>query len=394
MKKQNKTVATQILSPFHEFFKAEASAGILLMAATAIAFAWANSSWSDSYFHLWEVPAGFYTPQFQFTKTVHHWINDGLMAVFFFVVGLEIKREMIAGELASLKKATLPILAAAGGMVVPAGIYIALNHGGPASGGWGIPMATDIAFSLGVLALLGPRAPLPLKVFLSAFAIVDDIGAVLVIALFYTASIAWSALGFAAGILALLLLLNRLRVHSTWPYLVLGACLWFFILKSGIHATVAGVLLALFIPSRAPDEQTPSPMKYLEHLLHPWVAFVIVPLFALANAGVRLEGADLDLIMHPVFLGIAAGLIIGKQIGILLFSWLGVRFGMASLPKGVCWRHVYGAGWLGGIGFTMSVFITTLAFDDPAMLTVAKLAILAASVLSAVGGWLLLRRPR
>ena len=361
-------------------------------ATTAIAFAWANSRWSGSYFHLWEVPAGIYIPQFEFTKTLHHWINDGLMAVFFFVVGLEIKREMLEGELASLKKAALPIFAAVGGMIVPAALYLVLNHGGPASRGWGIPMATDIAFSLGVLALLGASAPLTLKVFLSAFAIVDDIGAVLVIALFYTANIAWAALGFAAGILVLLLLLNRLRVHSIWPYLALGLCLWFFILKSGVHATVAGVLLALFIPSRPPDEQTPSPMKYLEHLLHPWVAFLIIPLFALANAGVSLHGADLAWITHPVFLGIAVGLIVGKQIGILLFSWLSVRLGMASLPEDVGWRHVYGAGWLGGIGFTMSVFITTLAFDDPAILTVAKLAILAASVLSAVGGWLLLRR--
>jgi Na+:H+ antiporter, NhaA family len=305
------------------------------------------------------------------------------MTIFFFLVGLEIKREMTIGELVSLRKAALPVLAAIGGMILPAGIYLFLNSGEPASRGWGIPMATDIAFSLGVLALLGPRVPVALKVFLSAFAIVDDIGAVLAIALFYTSYISLLALGLAFLLIVILFILNRLNIESIWLYIFLGLCLWVCVLKSGVHATIAGVLLAMFFPS--------SKMEKLEHVLHPWVAYVIIPIFAFANAGVSMKGASLSLITHPIFLGIVVGLIIGKQFGVFLSSLIGVKMGMASLPQEVSWKQIYGAGWLGGIGFTMSIFVSNLAFEDNDLLAISKLAILCASVISAVVGWILLR---
>lgn len=342
--------------------------GIVLMATAAVALIWANSPWSAQYVSFWE--------------PFLHWINDGLMAVFFFLVGLEIKREILIGELASVQKATLPIVAALGGMLVPALIYVGLNGGGPGARGWGIPMATDIAFALGVLNLLGSRVPLALKVFLAAVAIADDIGAVAVIALFYSSNIQWGLLGLAALLVAGLFALNRMGVRNLLVYILLGLVLWFLFLKSGIHATIAGVLLATTIPRSRVEE--------LEHALQPWVSYLIMPLFALANAGVSLAGGAID----RVGMGVAAGLVIGKPIGVATASWLAVKAKIAELPEGVDWRQLLGAGVLAGIGFTMSLFISDLAFEDAAMLIEAKIAILGASVLMGLAGFAILRSSR
>jgi len=362
------------------------------------------------------------------------------MAVFFFVVGLEIKRELLVGELASPRQAALPAVAALGGVLVPAGIYALLNRGTVGAQGWGIPMATDIAFALGVLALLGDRIPLGLKVFLTALAIVDDIAAVLVIAVFYTTQVTWAALGAAAVILVVLIAANRLGARRPVVYAVLGLALWLAVFESGVHATVAGVLLALTIPantridprafldrSRATlvafdragsDEETGAsiltngerqealaeledvvegagaPLHRMEHVLHPWVAFAIMPLFALANAGVRIEGDLGAALGNRVTLGVMLGLVLGKQLGVTMAAWMAVRSGVTDLPEGVGWHHIYGAGWLAGIGFTMSLFVADLAFagDDGELLTAAKLGILVASLIAGVGGWLILRR--
>lgn len=350
-----------------EFFKLEAASGIVLFALAVAALVWANSPFSESYHALWQTSVA--------GMSFHHWINDGLMAIFFLVVGLEIKREITQGELSSKQKASLPIAAALGGMVVPALIYSFFNRGTIGSAGWGIPMATDIAFALGVLNLLGKRVPASLKLFLTAFAIVDDMGAVLVIALFYTAQISWLFLALGFGILGALLVFNRMHVLKSSIYLTLGAFVWFAFLKSGIHATVAGVLLALVIPTRTGIK--------LEHTFHPWVSFGIMPLFALANAGVSLSGGTL---FHPINLGIISGLIIGKQIGITLFSWLAVRLRVAALPEGIRWVQLYATGWLGGIGFTMSLFIANLAFNQAQLIDLAKLGILASSILAGIIG--------
>ena len=350
-----------------EFFKLEAASGIVLFTCAVVALVWANSPLAASYHALWQVSfAGL---------SLHHWMNDGLMAIFFLVVGLEIKREITQGELSSIQKASLPIAAALGGMVVPALIYIFFNQGTTGAAGWGIPMATDIAFAIGVLTLLGKRVPIALKLFLTAFAIVDDMGAVLVIALFYTAQISWMFLALGFAVLGALLILNRMGVLKSSIYLILGILIWFAFLKSGIHATVAGVLLAFVIP-------TQTGIK-LEHNLHPFVSFGIMPLFALANAGVSLSGGTL---FQPINLGIIAGLVIGKQVGITLFSWLAVRLGFAELPKGIRWVQIYATGWLGGIGFTMSLFIANLAFSEADLVDVAKLGILVASVLAGIAG--------
>ena len=425
-------VVRRVLDTFGQFTQAASGGGIALLAATAIALAWANSPWAASYHHLWETPVTIGAPGFGLTESLHHWINDGLMAVFFFLVGLEIKRELLVGELSSARQAALPIAAAVGGMVVPAAIYAAINAGGPGAAGWGIPMATDIAFALGVLALLGDRVPLGLKVFLAALAIVDDLGAVLVIALFYTASISWAALGVAALVLAALLTINRAEVRHPAPYVVLGLVLWVAFLKSGVHATIAGVLLAMTIPARTrldraefgarlraqldafehacgdgdgdaaygvqqevleeledACEGAQTPLMRIEHALHGVVSYGIMPLFALANAGVPLGGAPPG--GGAIALGVLLGLVVGKPLGIGLAAWLAVRSGRALLPTGVTWRHVHGAAWLGGIGFTMSLFIGGLAFADEAQLGAAKLGILGASALAGLGGWLLLR---
>ena len=421
----------RVLAPFEEFTALEASGGILLLAAAALALVWANSPWSASYFALWETEIRVGAGGFELAKPLHLWINDGLMAVFFFVVGLEIKRELLVGELASPGKAALPIAAAFGGMVVPAGIFALFNAGGDAAAGWGIPMATDIAFVLGIVALLGSKVPPALKIFLTALAIVDDLGAVLVIALFYTEKISWIALGLAAGLLIFLALANRLGVRSVLVYGIVGAAVWVLVLKSGVHATVAGVLLALTIPVRTripvedflargrglldrleesvrgqpmvshdrlaavialedACEKVESPLHRLEHGLHGWVSYLIMPVFALANAGVVL-GGGLSGLLAPAGLGVLLGLVLGKQIGVACFSWLAVKSGLATLPGGVTWRHVYGGAWLAGIGFTMSLFIANLAFGSGALLDGSKLAILSASVIAALGGWLVLR---
>jgi NhaA family Na+:H+ antiporter len=384
-------VKARLLAPFQRFADSEAAGGIVLLVCTAIALAWANSPWRDGYDSLLRhaLPVG--GSHVMLELSVHEWINDGLMAFFFFLVGLEIKREMLIGELASVRRAALPIAGAIGGMVVPAVLYVLLNGAGSGARGWGIPMATDIAFALGVVALLGPRVPLALKVFLAAVAIVDDIGAVLVIAIFYTATIWWASLAVAASVLVALVLINRAGVRHAAPYLMLGVVLWLAVLMSGIHATIAGVLVAMTIPANARDETESSLLERLEHALHAPVAFVIVPLFALANAGVRIGGASSSRVSLAVLTGVAIGLVIGKPLGITMASWLAVRSRIASLPDGVSWRLLQGVSWLGGIGFTMSLFVGALAFTDAALLDSAKLGVLLASCAAAFMGCLMLR---
>jgi NhaA family Na+:H+ antiporter len=425
-----------LLRPFQTFFELESAGSILLLACTLLALLWANSPFSESYFHLWETEVTVGTEAFRLTYSLHHWINDGLMAVFFFVIGLEIKREVLLGELSTPRQAALPLAGAAGGMVVPALLYAAFNAGQPTAAGWGIPMATDIAFALGILSLLGNRAPLGLKVFLTALAIVDDLGAVLVIALFYTADLSSQALAAAALFLGAMVALNRLGVRHPLAYLVFGLGLWVALLKSGVHATIAGVLGALTIPtarkldasqflSRARSylaefaedleagQQEPttdqrdavfslerasqavlSPLAVLEHAMHPWVAFVIIPIFALANAGVALGGGVLDTLASPIGLGVVAGLVIGKQTGVMLFCVLAVRLGWAALPADASWRQLYGVACLCGIGFTMSLFIAGLALGEGATLDAAKTGILAGSLISGVLGYVVLARVR
>jgi len=425
----------RVLGPFQRFFSTHAAGGLVLLACTAVALAWANSPWADAYHHLWEAPVTIGAPGFGLTLSLHHWVNDGLMAVFFFLVGLEIKREVLVGELASRRSAALPVAAALGGMLAPAALYAAVNAGGPGAAGWGVPMATDIAFALGILALLGDRVPSALRVFLAALAIADDLGAVLVIALFYTSALDWGALGGAAVVLAVLLGLNRAGARRPLTYALLGVLLWLLVLASGVHATIAGVLLALTIPARtrigekeflaraeqsladfrAADEPgttvltnrghqealqalesacdaAQAPLQRIEHALHGFVAFIVMPIFALANAGVPLGAGGVSAALRsPVALGVALGLLVGKPLGITLASYAAVRAGAADLPTGVAWRHVHGAAWLGGIGFTMSLFIAGLAFADPVVLDTAKLGVLGASAGAGVVGYALLR---
>ncbi|MHB0980234.1 MAG: Na+/H+ antiporter NhaA [Thermoleophilia bacterium] len=423
-----------VVRPFQQFAKVQASQGILLLVCTAVALIWANSPWSHTYDALWRTEIAVEVGGRFLEKSLLHWINDGLMVVFFFVVGLEIKREILAGELASPRKAALPIAAALGGMAAPALIFAAFTYGGEGAQGWGIPMATDIAFALGVLTLVGKRIPVALKVFLVALAIVDDIGAVLVIAVFYSEGVSLGALGAAGGVLALLVIMNWAGVRHTLVYGFLGVLLWLCFLVSGIHSTVAGVLLAMTVPARSDisserftekvrellavfdraashttshlgDESRQAaalgiehavervgvPLIRLEHSLQPWVAFFIMPVFALANAGVTLGGDLAGQLRHPLSLGIIFGLVAGKQIGILSFSALAVKSGYAEKPVGVGWGQIYGTGWLGGIGFTMALFIASLAFEGTALLDTAKTAILAASAISGVAGWAILR---
>lgn len=371
-----------LLRPFHRFFSTAAASGIVLLATSLIAFAWANSPWAAGYASVWETSFSIGVREHALTLSLHAWINDGLMAVFFFLVGLEIKRETRVGELASVRSATLPLAAAIGGMMVPASLYTLVNGGEAGSAGWGVPMATDIAFALGVLALLGDRIPSSLRIFLAAFAIADDLGAVLVVALFYTDAIHAMSLAGAAVVLAMLFGLNRIGVRRSLPYVMLGIVLWLYMLKSGIHTTIAGVLLAFTIPS--------TMLARLERALHVPVQFFIVPLFALANAGVALTNAQRGLV-HPVALGIALGLIVGKPAGITLASAIAIRFGGATLPLGASWRHLVGVALLGGMGFTMSLFIASLAFATGALLPIAKLTIVGASVVAGALGYLALR---
>jgi NhaA family Na+:H+ antiporter len=388
------TSATSMpMGGLRELFRNPAAPGVALMVAAAAAFVWANSPWREAYTALLEIPVAVEIGAAGLHKPLLLWINDGLMALFFLMVGLEVKREILQGELSSVQKAALPVAAALGGMVVPALLYTALNFGGPGQAGWAIPMATDIAFALGVLALLGDRVPASLKVFLAALAVADDIGAVTVIALFYSSKISLTALAIAAGFGALLLVLNRMRVQNLGLYLLVGAALWVAVLKSGVHATIAGVLLAMFVPLHGEEDDDHSPLVHLEHTLHPWVSWGVLPLFALANAGVTVLGSEIDL-LHPVALGTAVGLVIGKSLGVPTFAWLAVRLGWARLPRGAGWPHVVGVGMLAGIGFTMSIFVAGLAFAEPALLDTAKLGILGSSLVAGLlGAGLLLRRP-
>lgn len=418
-----------IVRPFQEFAHTAASGGLVLLAAAIVAAAWANSPFAHSYHDLWHTALSVGIGEFVFSQPLEVWINDGLMAVFFFVVGLEIKREALTGELSTFRQASLPVAAAVGGMIVPALIYSAWNYGTPEISGWGVPMATDIAFALGILALLGDRVPNSLRVFLAAVAIVDDLGAVLVIAIFYTAEISVTALAAGMAGLAVMALANRLGVRSPLAYLLMGIGVWSAFLASGVHATIAGVLTAMTIPARsvldedkfvaagrnflkAVDdddsvrerkiaavhalevscEHVQTPLLRLEHALHPWVAFVIMPVFALANAGIPLGADFVASLAAPVTLGVTVGLVIGKQIGVTLFTWLAVRTGVATLPAGINWRSVSGLAWLAGIGFTMSIFIAGLAFDSPDTLIEAKAGILTASLIAGVVGYVMLKR--
>jgi len=423
-----------LLKPFHKFLQLQASGSILLLLSALIALIWANSPWQDTYDALWHTSISLGFGPLQFSRSLHFWINDGLMAVFFFLVGLEIKRELLVGELSSPRQASLPIMGAIGGILVPAILYAVLNPpGSPLNSGWGIPTVTDIAFAVGALAILGDRVPIGLKVFLIALAIVDDIGAILIIALFYSQGIHPIFLMAAGAVLLLLFGMNRMGVDKPWPYAIVGLALWVAVLKSGLHPTIAGVLLAFTVPAsskinplafyqgsiqtleRFRDaglgvlltnaayqehvqhletlcEEVQAPLQKMEHSIHPFVTYGILPLFALANAGVTVHLEDLGTALtHPVTLGILAGLFLGKQLGITLFAWLSVRLKLAELPTNVSWRQLHAAAVLGGIGFTMSVFITLLAFQQEEYIAFAKLAILAASCISGITGILLLK---
>jgi len=418
------------------FINEETYGGLLLILATIAALFWANSSFYESYHHVWhEIKVGFVWGKIDLVASIHHWINDGLMAIFFFVVGLEIKREVMGGELSTLKKASLPIAAAVGGMIVPAAFYAIININSPEfDNGWGIPMATDIAFALGLLAMLGKRVPLNLKIFLTALAIADDLGAVMVIAVFYTESIDMNELMYAGFFLAVLLIANLAGVRKTIFYALVGfAGVWIAFVYSGVHATIAGVLIALTIPARTKidesyyidklsqllgrykeqtidsgssllskgqvhvlteiadlNDKAHTPLQKIEHALHPVSAYFILPVFALSNAGVHIDGEVVDMLFHPISIGIMLGLILGKFIGISLFSIAIVKFKLATLPEGMRWSHIYGASLLAGIGFTMSMFISDLAFEEPEYIQIAKIGIMAASFISALAGmiWL------
>jgi len=370
------------------FIESSASGGIVLMAAAVLALLVANSPLAELYFDTLHV--------YVLGLSVQHWINDALMAVFFLMVGMEIKREVLDGQLSTWPRRALPGLAALGGMIVPALIFLSFNlgaNGHPA--GWAIPSATDIAFALGVLSLLGPRVPLTLRVFLTALAIIDDLGAVIIIALFYTSSLNVMALAGAFAILAVLIAMNRFRVMALWPYLLLGVALWYLVYLSGVHATLAGVALALCIPLRtspAKVDAADSPLHHLEHAIAPWVTFLIVPIFGFANAGVSFAGMTPAALFDPVPLGVALGLFIGKQVGVFGFSWLAIRMNWAELPMYASWRQLYGVAVLCGIGFTMSLFIGLLAFPGETLLQdEVKLGVLLGSIASAIVGSLLLR---
>lgn len=371
-------------------FHHEAAPGVLLAIAAVIALIADNSVFSGLYDRLLLAFVSVTVEDVGIEKPLLLWINDGLMAIFFFLVGLEIKREVILGKLSSLRAASLPAFGALGGMIVPALIYVALNAGTPENlSGWAIPAATDIAFALGALALIGSRAPSGLKIFLLALAVLDDLGAIVVIALFYTSNLSLGALGVAAAGLAILLAMNLLGVKRIGLYIVIGLVIWVAVLKSGVHATLAGVVVAFTLPLRGKDgefREGGSPLEVLEHVLHPWVAFMILPLFAFANAGVPLAGMALSDLFAPVPLGIAAGLVVGKPVGILGACWIAVRLGWANLPDGVNWLKLYGVAQLAGIGFTMSLFIGTLAFSDPALQSAVRIGVLGGTMVSIVLG--------
>ena len=428
-------VIPDLRSKLNEFVDGETAGGFMLMGAALLAMLLVNLGAAEIYNTLWHVPVAVSIGDFGIDKSLLHWVNDGLMALFFFTVGLEIKRELLVGELSTPRKALFPVFAAVGGMIIPGVIYAAINHGHPSVSGWGIPMATDIAFALGALAIFGKRLPLGLRVFLAAFAIADDLGAVLVIALFYTTGIVWSNLAICALLVLLLVLCNFLWVRSTLIYAILGFLIWLAVLGSGVHATAAGVLVSLFIPARGKYDtdrfvqnvqerldafqcaeqscgfsillnqehydavqglemdchNVETPLQRMLHALHPWVAFLILPVFAFGNAGLTFGEIDIaEALTHRVSLGIILGLFIGKPLGITLFSYLSVRLKVSSLPEGIRWQHIFGVSFLGGIGFTMSLFISGLSFSTPDLLNYSKLAILSVSVVSAIAGILFL----
>lgn len=379
------------LSRIQAFMKLEASAGLILMGVALTAMLAANSPLAALYDGILGTNIRVGIGSFEISKPALLWINDGLMAIFFFLVGLEIKREVLTGELSSFDKAVLPVLAAIGGMAVPALVFVAMNRGLPANlTGWAVPTATDIAFALGILALLGTRAPVALKVFLLAVAIIDDLGAIVIIAVFYTSELSTNALTLSMLGFALAVALNRMGVQRVAPYLIIGVFMWVFVLKSGVHATLAGVLIALTIPLKEKDGEK-ALLYRLEHDLHPWVAFLILPVFAFANAGVSLTGLSLDDLTQPLPLGIAAGLFLGKQVGVFGATWIAVRSGLARLPEGVDWRHIYGVACLTGVGFTMSLFIGSLAFGAGDTMNAVRLGVISGSILSGLLGYAVLR---
>ena len=366
---------------YNEFFDSEKAGGLILVFVTLISLILANSGWQTAYIHFWHIDLG--------GHSIVHWINDGLMTIFFLLIGLELEREIYRGELSNIKSAALPIMGAMGGMLVPAGLFLLLNYGTITQAGAGIPMATDIAFAIGILSLLGNRVPNSLKIFLTALAVIDDLGAIIVIAIFYTTTIAYTNLFVALGIFVFLLLLNRLKINNLIPYLTGGVVMWYFMLHSGVHATIAGILLAFAIPFGKGDETSPS--NVLLHLLHKPVAFFILPLFAIANTAIAL-GTDLFSGLGDTNgLGIMAGLVIGKPLGIVLFSFLGVILGISTLPSDLKWRNITGAGFLGGIGFTMSIFITLLAYTNDVLVNNSKIAVIVASILAGTIGYTILK---
>jgi Na+:H+ antiporter, NhaA family len=377
-----------------EFLKLESASGMLLVVAGVLALVAANAGLSEVYHSLLQTPIRLQVGTFKLDKILLIWINDLLMAIFFLLIGLEIKREVVSGELADRSKVALPAIAALGGMIVPAAIYAALNSSDPIGiRGWAIPSATDIAFALGVLSLFGNRVPVGLKVFLMTLAVLDDLGAIVIIALFYTSDLSFDALLGAGAAIAALFVLNRSGVMRIAPYILVGTALWVFVLKSGVHATLAGVVTALFLPTSDPAHPDHPPASRLEHSLHPWVAFGILPVFAFANAGVNLSGMSLHSLLDPIPLGILLGLFVGKQVGVFAFSWVAVKTGLARLPSGVTFGQVYGAAILCGIGFTMSLFIGMLAFENSGageVIVTDRLGILAGTLLSAVAGALVL----
>ncbi|MEJ6670204.1 MAG: NhaA family Na+:H+ antiporter [Candidatus Azotimanducaceae bacterium] len=377
-----------------EFLRLEAAGGIVLVVAAVLAMLVANSALSPYYESLLSVPFTITLGEAGISKPVLLWINDGLMAIFFFLIGLEIKREYLVGELSDPSKVMLPVIAAVGGMAAPALIYAALNWEDPiALAGWAIPSATDIAFALGVLSLLGDRVPSSLKLFLMTLAIVDDLGAIVIIALFYTVDLSTLALAIASAALGVLYLMNRRGVLSMAAYLFVGLILWVSVLKSGVHATLAGVLIAFMIPHRCEPGATVTQLEKLEHDLHPLIAFGILPLFAFANTGISLAGVTFDMLLHPIPLGIALGLFLGNQLGIFGLSWLAIKLKIAELPAGATWLQLYGVGMLCGIGFTMSLFVSSLAFEQGGHVAVVddRLGILLGTLASAIGGYCLLR---
>ena len=377
-------------SVIRNFLKLESSSGILLLIAAIIALILSNTFLSEKFFHILHLDIYFGIDSPIFHKSIQHWINDGLMVIFFFVVGLEIKREFLEGELSMPSQAILPIIAAIGGMAVPALFYIILNIGEPETlKGWAIPSATDIAFSLGVLSLLGSRVPISLKIFLTALAIIDDLGAIIIIALFYSSGVEILPLLIILIILFFLYLCNKRNIQSAWIYIVLGLFLWVFIQQAGIHATISGVLLAIFIPHSKGSEQK-SLLTFLENGLHPWVAYLIMPLFALANAGVYLGDMTLNTLLNPIPLGVMSGLFFGKQIGVFFTTYILIKMGYAKLPSHATWIQLYGVAVLTGIGFTMSLFINILAFDTELYINQAKIGVLVGSFLSALIGYFLL----